>query len=142
MAEAFCGEVNPPARHAESNIVWQHTLPLLNVPQSAPMLKSFHRAAILRLALTCAVLAGFVLALALAALPELHERIHHTSDHQEHQCLATTIGGGGSVDAPSAPTLASFVAMLFAVVPVDGSRMVESLILGCSVLEHAPPVIS
>ena len=57
------------------------------------MLKSFRHAGIFRLALVGAVLAGFVLALALAASPELHERLHHAAGHEEHQCLATLIGG-------------------------------------------------
>lgn len=105
------------------------------------MLKSFRHAGIFRLALVGAVLAGFVLALALAASPELHEWIHHDADQREHQCLATTIGGGCE-DGPAAPTLANFVAVLFATVPEDHSRAAESQFLSCCVFEHAPPVIS
>ena len=105
------------------------------------MLKSSRHAGIFRLALVGVLLAGFVLALALAASPELHERIHHDADQQEHQCLATTIGGGCE-DALVAPTLAGFVAVLFAVVPEDHSRAAEAQFLSCCVFEHAPPVIS
>lgn len=36
-------------------------------------LRPFHRAGICRLALVCATVAGFVLALVLAASPELHQ---------------------------------------------------------------------
>ena len=106
------------------------------------MLKSFRHAAVFRLALVGVVLAGFVLALALAASPELHERLHHDAGHEEHQCLATVIGGGGCEDGPAAPTLASFVAVLFATVPEDHSRAAEAQFLSCCVFEHAPPVIS
>ena len=104
-------------------------------------MKPFRHAGIFRLALFGAVLAGFVLALALAASPELHERIHRDAAHQEHQCLATTIGGGWE-DALIAPALTAFVATLIEVAPMDGSRVVESLFLSCGVLEHAPPVVS
>lgn len=107
-----------------------------------PIMKSFRHAEIFRLALVAALLAGFVLALVFAASPELHGRIHHDADQQEHQCLATTIGGGGCEDAPAAPTLAGFIAVLFAVEPEDHSRAAESQFLSCGVFEHAPPVIS
>ena len=123
-------------------MAWQRARHSLGTGQTAPMLKSFRHAGIFRLALTGAVLAGFVLALALAASPKLHERIHHDAGEQEHQCLATTIGGGGCEDALVAPMLAGFAAARSANVPKDGSRTVGSLFLSCSVLEHAPPVAS
>ena len=102
----------------------------------------YPRSTAARLALVGTLLVGFVLALALAASPELHHRTHHDADQQEHQCLATTIGGGGCEDAGVAPTFAAFVAMLFEVAPPDYSHAVGSLFLSCRVLEHAPPVIS
>lgn len=106
------------------------------------MMKSFRHSGIFRLALVSAVLAGFVLALALAASPELHERIHHDADQEEHQCLATTIGGGGCEDALVAPMLVGFVAVFSATVPAEYSRAAGSLFLSCRVLEHAPPLVS
>jgi hypothetical protein len=105
------------------------------------MLKSLRHAGVLRLALVGAVLAGFLMALALATSSALHERIHHDADQPEHQCLATAIGCGGCVDAPTAPTLTAFVAVLSEIAPKDRSRVVESPFLSCGVLEHAPPVI-
>lgn len=115
------------------------------------MLKSFRHAVIFRLALVGAVLAGFVLALTLAASPELHERLHHHADHddqdghdghdghEEHECLAKTFTSGGCEDMQVAPTLVGFVAVLFATVPADHSRAVASAFLDCGILEHAPP---
>lgn len=106
------------------------------------MLNSFRHAAVFRLALVGAVLAGFVLALTLAASPELHERLHHHDDHdghEQHECLAKTFTSGGCEDMQVAPTLVGFVAVLFATVPEDHSRAVASAFLACGILEHAPP---
>ncbi len=106
------------------------------------MMKSFRHVGIFRLTLFGAVLAGFVLALALAALPELHERIHHDADQEDHQCLATTIGNGGCENAPAPPAVTAFLPVLLEIAPKDCACVVEALFLSCSVLEHAPPFIS
>ncbi|MEA3212842.1 MAG: hypothetical protein QOE70_5899 [Chthoniobacter sp.] len=107
------------------------------------MLTSLRRTQTLRIALLCAVLVGFVLALALAASPQLHELIHHDDGHGEHQCLAVTLQSGGSDAAAVAPLVTqAFLAELFALVPRGESAWVESLFLSCRVLEHAPPLIS
>ena len=103
------------------------------------MLHALRQGKIPRLALCSAVLAGFVLALLMAASPELHERLHHDDDHGHHACLATVLHAGGCDDTAPAPTLASFVATLFEIAPLDRSRKAESLFLSFRILEHAPP---
>ena len=104
------------------------------------MLKALRHAGYGRLALVGATLAGFLLALLLAASPELHERLHHDADHDDHECLATVLHAGGACDDTlPPPTLASYLAELFEPAPVDGSRVVAALFLDCGILEHAPP---
>ena len=93
----------------------------------------------LRLALIGAVLTGFVLAFVLAASPELHERLHHDEDGEHHECLATVLHAGACDDAAPAQALASFIATLFAVLPVGETRAADSLFLSFRILEHAPP---
>ncbi|HEV7404803.1 MAG TPA: hypothetical protein VGO11_17810 [Chthoniobacteraceae bacterium] len=103
-------------------------------------MKSFRHQGISLPALIGATLAGFLLALLMAASPALHERLHHDADHDQHECLAKVLhAGGASDDAPAPPTLAAFVAELFEVAPVDASRVAEALFLDCGILEHAPP---
>ena len=104
------------------------------------MLHAARHAGIFRLALFGAALAGFVLALVLAASPELHEQWHDCADH--HECLATTLTVGACADTSPPPTLASFVATLFEAAPPDGSRAVGSFFLSGCIFEHAPPILS
>ena len=48
-----------------------------------------------RLALIGVVMAGLLLALALAASPQLYEALHHAGGDQEHVCLAPVLKTGG-----------------------------------------------
>lgn len=106
------------------------------------MLHAFRHGKIPRLALCGAVLAGFVLALLMAASPELHERLHHEAGEAEHTCLAATFESGGCDDAVPAPALSAFVAMLLEVAPTLHAQRSGSLFLAGCVFEHAPPFVS
>jgi hypothetical protein len=103
------------------------------------MLHAARHPGIFRFALLGAALAGFVLALVLAAAPALHEQLHGDAGHVPHECLATVLHAGGCDDAAPAPTLASFVATLFEVAPLEYAREPGSLFLSHRILEHAPP---
>ena len=104
------------------------------------MLRTLRHSGRSRLALISVTLAGFVLALLLAASPELHERLHHDADDDHHECLAKILHAGGACDdTPVAPTLDAYLTELFEAAPVDGSRVAEALFLDCGILEHAPP---
>ena len=106
------------------------------------MFHALRHAKIPRLAIGGAVLAGLLLALLMAASPELHERWHHDADGPEHVCLATTLAANGCDDAAPAPVLSAFIAMLLEVAPSLHSQRSGSLFLAGCVLEHAPPFIS
>ena len=95
-----------------------------------------------RLALVCAVMAGLLLALALAAFPALHERLHQDADHHEHTCLVTILQLGGFDDAPVVAMAVETMAETIATAPVREVENAESFFLSCRVLEHAPPFIS
>lgn len=95
-----------------------------------------------RLALAGAVLAGLLLAVALAASPELHERLHHDGDEQEHVCLATTLQAGGFGDVLVALMVVAPMAEIIATEPLHAAEKAESFFLSCRVLEHAPPLVS
>ena len=103
------------------------------------MRKAVRHLEILRLALIGATLAGFVIALWLAASPEAHEDMHGGDEHGHHECLATALHAGACDDAAPAQALASFIATLFAMVPPGESRAADSLFLSFRILEHAPP---
>src|SRR6185295_1507893 len=94
-----------------------------------------------RLVIVLATLAGFLFALALAASPELHERLHHDCDdeHGHHECLATVLHAGGCEDVAPPPTLVAFVTTLLEINEPDRSIAVPSPFLTSRILEHAPP---
>jgi hypothetical protein len=98
--------------------------------------------AFLRRAVAGIAFAGFAIALALAACPELHSLAHDSHGMQYHECLAMALQNGACDDVTPTVTLAAFLTTLFEATLPDGSRTVESLFLSCQILEHAPPVIS
>lgn len=95
--------------------------------------------AVLRIALFGAALAGFVFAMLLAGLPELHEWAHQDSGDAQHQCLATVLHSGACDEVTSAPPLTVIAEGPVEAVPEDCSRLALSLFLSCRILEHAPP---
>ena len=92
------------------------------------------------LALAGAVVAGVLLALVVAASPQLHELLHHLGgSDSEHACLVATLQAGG-LDGVLLVVMA--VAPMLEIVAPAAPRDVAgaaSFFLTCRVLEHAPP---
>ncbi len=96
----------------------------------------------MRASIAAAVLCFFVFALALAATPQWHERLHGLSDVTHHECAATLISSGNcdhfSPDAILAAPLQPRTTEL-------GISRQSTLVLGpldFALLEHAPPTNS
>ncbi len=97
-----------------------------------------------RRALGLALLINLLLAVAMAASPSLHLRVHHDADHAEHECVVTHLLNGDFSDgvpaAPvsvSAPEWSGFAEAL----PWTAQDDVADLWLTNGVLEHGPPVV-
>jgi len=92
-----------------------------------------------RCALVGAIVAGFVLALALATSPRLHQLVHPDSDQPVHSCLVMTlqacVSGAVIVVATQLPA-----ASVTSVTLRDVGK-IESFFLSCRLLEHGPPRI-
>lgn len=89
------------------------------------------------------LIGAFLFTIALAASPQLHERIHRDANSTDHTCAVTLIASGNyqhSVPAPlvSAPSAAVDLTIVLALTP----RWVPSPFLRASVFEHAPPANS
>jgi hypothetical protein len=87
-------------------------------------------------------LAHFLLGLAMAASPQLHEFIHHDADGIDHVCAATLVATG-ITEAPPALSIPTAQCVPsdtpFAIIE---PCWVKSLFKSSRVLEHAPPLIS
>jgi hypothetical protein len=83
---------------------------------------------------------AFLLALALRASPQLHQRFHPDANRVEHSCAVTMIASG-SYDHASHPPLVSADALVpqFSQIPALTSCWVQSPFLGACIFEHAPP---
>jgi hypothetical protein len=89
------------------------------------------------------VSAAFLWTLALSVSPQLHERIHPDANSVEHSCAVTFVSSGNcnySAQAPlaGAPTSSAQISEIPALI----STWVQSLFLGASIFEHAPPVLA
>jgi hypothetical protein len=87
------------------------------------------------------VFMAFLWALALTALPQLHQRVHPDANRVEHSCAATMIASG-SYDHATHPPLVSADALVpqFSKIPALTPCWVQSPFLGACIFEHAPPV--
>jgi hypothetical protein len=87
--------------------------------------------------------ASFVLALAFAVAPQLHERIHPGAVAAQHECAVTLIASG-KYQQSDAPVLVSAPqpAAQFAKIPALHPVWVAAPFLGASIFEHAPPALS
>jgi len=92
-----------------------------------------------RTALVGAVIAGYVLALALATSPQLHDLCHHDARQREHVCLATILHSGGSEPVAVAVVAVAALPALIAKVPLPSVQDTESFFLRCRLLRHGPP---
>jgi hypothetical protein len=85
----------------------------------------------------------FLWTLALSVSPQLHERVHRDAKSTQHECAITLIAAGNYHHADSPPLLDSPVsATQFSKIPALNSIWIQSLFLGASVFEHAPPTHS
>jgi hypothetical protein len=90
-----------------------------------------------------ALISALLLALTLAAAPQLHARVHKDSSAPDHQCAVTLISSGSyehsaSPDILLTPQLADHVSTI----AIFTSCWVPALFLGASIFEHAPPARS
>jgi hypothetical protein len=120
----------------------QNGLAIYIQPTSASMLGSLRHAVIPRVALVATLLTAFVLALILAASPELHAKVHDHGGEQEHECLATIIASGGCDDSYSPLPLIVPVLPPAMEAPAACVDHASSFYLSCRCLEHAPPRFS
>jgi hypothetical protein len=89
------------------------------------------------------VSAAFLWTLALSASPQLHERFHPDANRVEHTCAVTFVASGSydyvvHVSAVGSPA----DAVQFSTIPALDSQWVQSLFLGASIFEHAPPALA
>jgi hypothetical protein len=107
------------------------------------MFRVLRQAVSMRVALIGATLLGVLIALAMAASPALHERLHpdfgRHDPGEHHECLATLLAAGGCDDASHVSPTLEFLATRFEAAPIDPSRHVASPYLSFRILEHAPP---
>ena len=86
------------------------------------------------------VSAAFLWTLVLSVSPELHTRLHRDAAQSEHSCAATFVASGSYHHSAHVPLVSTPVPVAqFAKIPALTPQWVESLFLGASVFEHAPP---
>jgi hypothetical protein len=89
------------------------------------------------------VLATFLLALGLAASPQLHARFHPDAGSPNHECAVTLIASGKYEQADAPPALvAPQPAVVFEKIPALAPVWVAAPFLGACIFEHAPPALS
>ena len=96
----------------------------------------------IRLALLALVGLGFCVALLASASPELHHHLHHEADHDEHECLVTTLMSGGVDSAPAVLFVVQAPVVTPALLIASEGIASHSFFLECSVFEHGPPILS
>ncbi|MBA3960785.1 MAG: hypothetical protein H0X40_02650 [Chthoniobacterales bacterium] len=96
-----------------------------------------------RALIASSLFAAFLLALSLAASPQLHARFHPDAGSPEHECAVTLIATGKYEHVDAAPTLiAPQPAVLFEKIPAFAPVWVAAPFLGAAIFEHAPPALS
>ena len=92
-----------------------------------------------RAGLACLLIAHWLLAMAMAASPDLHERLHSDAGHDDHDCAAKLLAAG-SCDAGTEAVVAASPSLAL---EVDLADRRESQVAAShwftGVLEHAPP---
>ena len=93
-------------------------------------------------AVTALLFASYLLVLAMAASPALHQWLHDDADESDHQC-AVVAAIHGQIDRPIADTAIVASTELSWVEPRPAlyAVAIERLFLSIQGLEHAPPVI-
>jgi hypothetical protein len=89
------------------------------------------------------VSAAFFWTLTLSFSPQLHVRIHCDAQQSQHECGVTLIAGGKFSHAFAAPLVSAPVpSACFSAVQILDPQWVQSLFLGSSIFEHAPPALA
>ena len=89
------------------------------------------------------LLLAFLLALGLAASPQLHARLHPDAGSPDHECAVTLLAAGKYEQADGPPVLiAPQPAVVFAKIPEFAPVWVAAPFLGGAIFEHAPPALS
>jgi hypothetical protein len=89
------------------------------------------------------VLATLVLALGLAASPQLHARFHPGAGSSNHECAVALIASGKYEQADAPPVFcAPQPAVVFGKIPTLAPVWVAAPFLGARIFEHAPPALS
>ncbi|OAI43168.1 hypothetical protein AYO41_02665 [Verrucomicrobia bacterium SCGC AG-212-E04] len=91
--------------------------------------------------ITAVMLAAYVLVLAMASCPSLHQWLHDDADEPDHQCAAVT-ASQGQIDQPAGqPAIAAAPATVWLEPrPALYALTIARLFLVTRVLEHAPPI--
>ncbi|MFL6583960.1 MAG: hypothetical protein ACJ8KU_05540 [Chthoniobacterales bacterium] len=87
------------------------------------------------------VITAFLFALAAAASPQLHERLHAENIGAEHVCAVTLLASGNCEHAAPAP-LCARPAFIEQTTITPGAILALARTLEFSLLEHAPPAVS
>jgi hypothetical protein len=89
------------------------------------------------------LLSALLLAVGLAASPQLHARFHSDAGSPNHECAVTLIAAGKYEQADAPPVFAApQPAVHFEKIPALASVWVAAPFLGASIFEHAPPALS
>jgi len=100
---------------------------------------------LLHLAVAFCVGAHLLMAMAMAASPELHRYFHSDADGEDHECVVTHLNKGDLHDG--APTILVTLGQALPTNELGRTATAESvwvapLFLKNGVLEHAPPLVS
>ena len=91
-------------------------------------------------AITTLVFASYLLVMAMAASPALHQWLHDDADEADHQCAAVTAIHGQIDRACDSPTLVALPALSWVELrPLLYAVTIDRLFLVIGGLEHAPP---
>jgi hypothetical protein len=97
----------------------------------------------LRAIIASGLLSAFILALSLAASPQLHARLHADAGSPNHECAVTLIATGKYEQADAPPVFAApQPAVQFEKIPALAPVWVAAPFLDASIFEHAPPALS
>ncbi|MBA3961313.1 MAG: hypothetical protein H0X40_05350 [Chthoniobacterales bacterium] len=91
--------------------------------------------------ITSGLLCAFLIALGLAAAPQMHERFHADADSANHECAVTLIAAGKCAQGHVTPMMpppqpAALVEKISVLTPIDRATP----FLRAAIFEHAPPV--
>lgn len=97
----------------------------------------------LRAIVAGSLFSAFLLALGLAASPQLHARFHSDAGSPNHDCAVTLIATGKYEQTDAPPIFAApQPAIHFEKIPALAPVWVAAPFLGASIFEHAPPALS